>query len=405
VRSYSHIVVGAGALGAAAAYWLTRSGARDVLVLEQFELGHELGASEDHSRIIRHSYHSSDYSALTPSAYATWAELEEETGLQLVVKTGGLDLARLGTAGVQEIDNYRNSLRAAGIDWEDLDADAIRGRYPQWRIDGDVVAMYQHDTGLVDIRRANAAHLARAREMGATVKTNTRVTDVRSTDSEVTIVAGDEIYAAESAVLCVASWLPRLADAIGLTWKLTLSEEQVTYFATPHLRQFAPDRFPVFIWHGDDLVYGFPVYGEVAVKLSRDMRGRWTTLEERSYEIDHDEELHIQRFAERYLPEAVGPVLYSKGCVYDMPPDRDFVIDLVPGHPRVALAVGAGHAAKFAGVIGQALAQLSLTGSSDYPIAPFALDRPALTDPNFTPTFRLEGDNRSLPFVRHDPAG
>src|SRR5947209_15523725 len=60
------------------------------------------GASEDHSRIIRHSYHSSNYTALTPSAYATWAELEDETGLQLVVKTGGLDIARQGTDGVHE---------------------------------------------------------------------------------------------------------------------------------------------------------------------------------------------------------------------------------------------------------------------------------------------------------------
>ncbi len=391
MRSYSHIVVGAGALGAAAAYWLARSGARDVLVLEQFELGHQRGSSEDHSRIIRHSYHSSDYTALTPSAYATWAELEDETGLQLVVRTGGLDLARQGTDGVHEIDNYRNSLRAAGIDWDDLDAAAIRRRYPQWRIDDDVVAMYQRDTGLVDIRRANAAHLARAREMGATVKPDTCVTEIGSTDSGVTIVAGDETYTAESAVLCVASWLPRLAGALGLTWPMTLSEEQVTYFATPHLRQFASDCFPVFIWHGDDLFYGFPVYGEVAVKLSRDMRGAWTTLEERSYEIDHDEELYIQRFAEQYLPQAIGPILYSKSCVYDMPPDRGFVIDLVSGHPRIALGIGAGHAAKFAGVIGHALAQLSLTGSSDYPIAPFALDRPALTDPHFTPTFRLEG--------------
>ncbi len=392
MRSYTHIVVGAGALGAAAAYWLARSGAHDVLVLEQFALGHEWGASEDHSRIIRHSYHSPDYTALTPSAYARWAELEDETGLQLVVKTGGLDLARQGTDGVHEIENYRSSLRVAGIDWDDLDAATVRRRYPQWRIDDDVVAMYQRDTGLVDIRRATAAHLARARQMGATVQPDTRVTEIRCTDSEVTIVADDHIYTAESAVVCVASWLPRLAGALGLTWPMTLSEEQVTYFATAHLRQFAPERFPVFIWHGDDLFYGFPVYGEVAVKLARDLRGAWTTLEERSYEIDHDEERYLQRFAEQYLPQAIGPVLYSKSCVYDMPPDRDFVIDLVPGHPRIALGIGAGHAAKFAGVIGQALAQLSLTGASDYPIAPFALDRPALTDPDFRPTFRLAGD-------------
>ncbi len=58
----SHVVVGAGALGSAAAYRLARQGAERVVVLEQYEIGHSHGASEDHSRIIRHAYHSPVYS-------------------------------------------------------------------------------------------------------------------------------------------------------------------------------------------------------------------------------------------------------------------------------------------------------------------------------------------------------
>ncbi|MGI8715994.1 MAG: N-methyl-L-tryptophan oxidase [Solirubrobacteraceae bacterium] len=390
-HGYSHIVVGAGALGSAAAYWLAKSGVSDVLVVEQFAPHHELGASEDHSRIIRHSYHSPDYTALTQSAYDAWAELEDETGLQVVVRTGGLDLAQLGTDGIAELEDYRNSLRVAGIPWEDLSNDELRRRYPQWQIDDDTIAMYQEDTGLLDVRRATAAHVARARELGVTFLEHTPVTDLRSTDAHVTVVTDAGEFTAERVIVCAASWLPRLAGALDLNWELTLSEEQVTYFATPHLRQFMPDRFPVWIWHGDDYFYGFPVYGEVAVKVSRDLRGAWTTLEDRSYEIDHAEEQYILRFLETHLPDAVGPILASKACVYDMPPDRDFVIDLVPGHERIAIAVGAGHAAKFASLIGRILAQLSLTGATDYPVAPFALDRPALTDPDFTPTFRLTG--------------
>jgi monomeric sarcosine oxidase len=391
-RSYSHIVIGAGALGSAAAYWLAKSGARDVLVLEQYALGHALGASEDHSRIIRHSYHSPDYTALTPAAYAAWAELEDETGLQLVVRTGGLDFAQLGSDSARDLQHYRNALRVAGIPWEDLSADDIRRRYPQWRVEDDTIAMYQQDTGLLDVRRATAAHIARARELGVTFLPHTTVTDIRSTDDHVTLATDAGAFTAERAIVCVASWLPRLSRALELGWEVTLSEEQVTYFATPHLRQFMPDRFPVWIWHGPDFFYGFPVYGEVAVKVSRDLRGSWTTLQDRSYEIDHAEEAYLQRFLETHLPDAVGPILTSKACVYDLPPDRDFVIDLVPGHERIALAVGAGHAAKFAGLIGRILAELSIDGATEYPVAPFALDRPALTDPTFPPTFRLEGD-------------
>ena len=64
-----------------------------VLGLEQFELGHANGASHDHSRIIRLSYHRPDYVRLARRAYATWAEVEAEAGGERIVTvTGGLDL-------------------------------------------------------------------------------------------------------------------------------------------------------------------------------------------------------------------------------------------------------------------------------------------------------------------------
>ena len=112
-RSYSYIVIGAGALGSAAAYRLAKAGARDVLVLEQFELGHGKGASEDHSRIIRHSYHSDVYTRMTHAMFESWAEVEEESGLKLVTTTGGLDLAVAGSPGEHELNNYRRTLAPA----------------------------------------------------------------------------------------------------------------------------------------------------------------------------------------------------------------------------------------------------------------------------------------------------
>jgi sarcosine oxidase len=42
-------VVGGGGIGSAAAYWLSRRAGADVVCLEQWALGHALGASEDHS--------------------------------------------------------------------------------------------------------------------------------------------------------------------------------------------------------------------------------------------------------------------------------------------------------------------------------------------------------------------
>ena len=99
----------------------------------------------------------------------------------------------------------------------------------------------------------------------------------------------------------------------------------------------------------------------------------------------------VAEFLRQRLPGAVGPELYSKTCVYDMPPDRDFVVDLVPGHPRIAVAIGAGHAGKFATLLGSILADLATRGGTTWPIEAFRSDRPALTDPDYTPEFRLRG--------------
>src|SRR3954465_12233721 len=126
--SYAHLVIGAGALGCAAAYRLAKAGATDVLVLEQFELGHTKGASEDHSRIIRHAYHSRTYTALTHAMFASWAEVEAESGRRLYLKTGGLELARAGSPGAAELANYRDTL-AAGVAYEELQAAEVRERW------------------------------------------------------------------------------------------------------------------------------------------------------------------------------------------------------------------------------------------------------------------------------------
>ena len=62
-----------------------------------------------------------------------------------------------------------------------------------------------------------------------------------------------------------------------------------------------------------------------------------------------------------------------------------------PGTRASRSAIGAGHAAKFAGVLGRILGELVLDGATRYPIDAFRADRPALVDPTFTPTYRLAG--------------
>jgi sarcosine oxidase len=389
-RQFRFVVVGCGGIGSAAAYWLARECGGEVLALEQFRLGHDQGASEDHSRIIRHAYHSRVYTALTQAAYDAFEVVERESGMQLVHRTGGLDLAERGTDGEAELRGYAESMDGRGIEYHLLDAAEIRARYPQFRVDEDIVGLYQADGGILDIRRAVATHVALARAAGAEVRGDVEVRDIVARPQGVEVVTDDETFLADQVIVCAGAWTRRLlTSALGVDLPITLTQEQITYFSTPNLRELTPDRFPIWIWHGDPVFYGFPVYGEVATKAAIDLGGPFVELEAREWPPDEERVKAVEAFLARRIPAALGPRLYSRTCLYDMPPDRDFLVDRLPGEDRVLVCVGAGHAAKFAGVLGRILAELAQHGETAYPIDAFRADRPAMTDPSFPRQFRL----------------
>ena len=212
------VVVGMGALGSAAAFRLARRLGDEVLVLEQFAPGHTRGASEDHSRIIRHSYASTIYTRLTPAMFAAWREVEDESGTQLITTTGGLDIGDPAVPGsVEAIENNAAALGAEGLPFEALDGDAVRERWPQWRLPDDVRVVFQPDSGSLDIGRACAAHLSLARDSGARLCPGVRVVRVQpAADGGSVLVHTDAgvVVEAEDLVLCAGKWTNRLLGGL-----------------------------------------------------------------------------------------------------------------------------------------------------------------------------------------------
>ncbi len=149
-REYDVAVLGLGVIGSAAAYWSAKRGAR-VLGLEQFELGHARGSSHDRSRIIRLSYFTPADVQLAKEAYRAWASLESDAGEQLIVKTGGLDI---GPRASVKISEHVGSMRVCGVAFEELDAAAIRKRWPCRRVGDEVHGLFQADAGIVAAERA-----------------------------------------------------------------------------------------------------------------------------------------------------------------------------------------------------------------------------------------------------------
>jgi sarcosine oxidase len=385
--SYDAIVVGLGALGSAAACRLAMApGAARVLGLEQFELNHDKGASQDVSRITRVSYHRREYVELAVEAQAAWAEVEQATGTKVITFTGGLDLGPPDAP--EDIDDYARAMTEAGISFEWLDDVGISRRWPVWRLPSATRGIFQERGGIADPERGNPAHQRLAREAGAELRGNAPVTAIRDHGNEYEVALEDgRTETAGSVVIATDAWTNDLTAPLGYEIPLSVTREQVTWYEATSPVAFEPDRFPIWIWLGQPSFYGFPTYRGPGPKIGEDIGGRQTTARTRTFDPDLDCLDRTGTFMRTYLPGAIGAPAKTKTCLYTLTPDRDFVLDRLPEHPGVIVALGAAHSYKFAALFGRELAALALDpsrGPRDGRLALFGVDRPALRNPNPT---------------------
>jgi len=377
--SYDYAVVGLGALGSATAHELARRG-HSVLGLERFELGHRRGASHDTSRILRHSYHTPEYVDLTVDAYDDWARLEEASGERLVTKVGGLDLFPADPA--IPMADYTGSLDAIGIPHLLLDPAEVAARWPVFDLPHGTVALYQERGAIVPAGPGTALMQSLAAGHGAVLRDRSPLTGLRDLGAAgVEVRAGDTAYACGAVVVCADAWTNQVLAHLGHEIPLTVTLEQATYFAPDEPGRFAPDRMPLWIWMDEPSFYGFPCYGEPTVKAAQDCGGPAVDPDARGTEVDDEMLALLAGHVARTLPGS-GPPVRSLRCQYTLTPDRDFVVDRVPGHPSVVVGLGAAHGFKFAPTLGRLLADLA-TGERQTISPTFALDRQALTDPAY----------------------
>jgi sarcosine oxidase len=369
-------IVGLGALGSAAAWEATRRG-YSVVGFEQFELGHDRGASHDTSRILRHSYHTPHYVELTFRAYDAWAELERDSGVTLVTQTGGVDLFPPNAA--IDMATYTSSMDAVGIGCEVLDTAQLRERWPQFVPPEGTTSLYQERSSIVPAALGTATMQRLARERGADLRARTHVESIEPQASGVRLLTSDGVLTADRVIVTADAWTSALTTPLGWPIPLTVTEEQVTYVAVPP--SYAD--LPLWIWMDDPSFYGFPCYGEQTMKAAEDCGGPIVTGDERSGEVDPQMLDRLTGFLRATFTD-IGDIVRSKRCLYSLTPDRDFVISPVPGYEDVIVGLGAAHAFKFAPAFGGMLLDLV----DGHPVDPvFGIDRPGITDPDYSPNW------------------
>jgi sarcosine oxidase len=382
---YDVIVIGVGGMGSATAYQLARRGCR-VLGLEQFSIPHQNGSSHGVNRIIRLAYaEHPDYVPLLRRAYGLWRELENLTGVRLLVITGGID------AGTQDSRTVAGSLRACEVHHlphQYLTAAELHRKFPGYRLPDDMVAVYQPDGGLVRSERSIVNYVLAALSHGAEVHAHEKVTSWEPDGGGVKVLTNRGSYWARRAVITAGPWAASLVPSLEA---LAAPERQVVLWAQPLRPElFRLGAFPVFNLEASGEApeergsprrfYGCPIDSVPGFKIGRYHHRLEKAHPDRVDRDIHDEDEEVLREGiRRFFPDAAGPTMALKTCLFTNSPDEHFILDIHPDVPEVAIAAGfSGHGFKFCSVVGEIMADLALQGETQHEIGLFRIGRPAL---------------------------
>jgi sarcosine oxidase len=373
-KSYDVIVIGLGAMGSAACYHLAKRGAR-VLGLEKFDIPHSQGSSHGFSRAIRSTYYEDpDYVPLVTRAFAMWQELEAETGQKLMHVTGAL---YMGPLGGEVVGGSLLSARKYNLPHELMDRATLGQRYPQFRVPDDFVGLLEQNAGFIHPEKAVAAHALQAMRSGAELHGREAVTGWTAEAGGVSVTTDRGTYHGAQLLFCGGAWTDKLVRDLGVP--LVVTRQVLAWFWPKNPDLFQLGRIPV--WALDRLDgtthYGFPMMADnPGFKLAHHNRGLTSDPDtvERS-PLPGDEE-DCRRALRENIPEAEGPLLALRVCMYTNTPDLNFIVDRHPHHERVTLACGfSGHGFKFATVMGEVLADLTTAGQTAHPIGFLGLAR------------------------------
>ncbi|MGW9413549.1 N-methyl-L-tryptophan oxidase [Arthrobacter cupressi] len=266
-------VIGLGSIGSMALWQASRL-SDSVVGFEAATPAHGRSAVGGDTRLFRMIYRGNpDYYPILQRSQRLWAELEAETGQDILTRCGGLSI---GTANGPYINAVLETTRATGAEHQLLSHAELAERYPQHNLRPDDVAVYDPNAGALRTDRAVTAAVAAAEANGATVHRNTPVDSITETNDGVVVTAGGRSWTFENVIVASGGWsrrlMPDYLKAATETKRIFLS-----WFVANDASQFTPEKFPIFIRiYEDRSMYGAPAVDGVTVKATLDGRGKPT---------------------------------------------------------------------------------------------------------------------------------
>ncbi|HEX4605895.1 MAG TPA: FAD-dependent oxidoreductase [Candidatus Angelobacter sp.] len=362
-KPYDFAIVGAGVFGAWTAHFLRQSGA-SVALVDAYGPANSRSSSGGETRVFRMGYGPDEfYTRWAMRSLPIWRELAARTGQEIFHQTGVLWLSDDGDVYLK---NLCGVLANAGVEREELNAEEIRRRWPQFSFHDVTRGVLEPASGLL---LARSSVQALVRELGGrgVEHIQASVGPPRGSGrlAKIKTGAGDSI-AAGAFIFCCGPWLPKVFPEL-LQERIFVTRQEVFFLGTgPGTADFRAPKMPVWLHRTHpDLPYALPDIEDRGFKIAFDRHGQ-------SLDPDTDERLVAQSSVDRlraYLRQNIpaladAPIVETRVCQYENTWNGDFLIDRHPEFENVWIAGGgSGHGFKHGPALGEYLSDRILNNA------------------------------------------
>lgn len=375
--TYDAIVVGAGVVGAATAYYLRRLGKLRVLVLERGPVCS--GGTAKSCAIIRSHYSIPSNTQLTLKSIGIFtdfaAALEDADAHSGFINSGYLIVAGPG----KWADGLRDNLAmqsGVGAETHAIDIAQAHELHPGLNLDGVEIVGYEPNSGYADPYMTTSSYVSAGRKLGVTVKTETPVVAlINDGDRVVGVRTPDGDFSAATVVSAIGPWSQALLQTLGYDLRLDVSRHIVLTFRGD--AAYAQTTPVVKDLTTGNKMYFRPASGGVVLTGTGDHGDPVTDPEAMDAQVSDDfVVLQGTQLANRMPAFSAAQLTASWIGPYDITPDWNPVLGPLPGVDGLHVAYGfSGHGFKLSPAVGHCLAQQILGRQPDVSLHPYRWSR------------------------------
>ena len=230
IKSAEIIIIGGGIIGTSLAYHLSKSGIRNICLLEQGELAS--GSTGDSAAIIRHHYTNEISIKLVKDSVSILSDLQNETGNSFFHQNGWVFLCPESATSMFDLN--MKQLIDLGVNTQEIDINHAACLLPKTNPNGISKIAYEPNSGYAEPKSVVTGFAEIAKNNGAHIYTNTKVIGIAKSNNQIDSVETNKgIIKTNTLINAAGPWAYGISQLAGVDLPLTVSREQEIMLTNP----------------------------------------------------------------------------------------------------------------------------------------------------------------------------